>query len=498
MKKYIFILLIILFVPVFANAETLEFNICKSGCEYESLADVYQHTELFAGNDYDVIINFNENEIYEPTNFNISFGEGKISSLTINGNNAVLNISENLTIRDVNNVAIKDLNINCNRFITENFTNLNLSNVSINANRIVIQGKEPELNQPAQANNKPWLNNKLSINNSSIKTVGREDSDIGDSDFLFVDGTIENSEITGFLICELSDIRIKSSKLIDAKIVDGFMDPFGTNIYIDSSTHFNSSVTRKKISREMVETQGNGAILLSPNGSLIEFDKSFFEPWIEQGVSPELESHIYFYQDINKVIKTNTNINEFESEFINTYKDGIGYDDIKDLPIEWKSEDESIATLDNGTIKPIAKGQVDLVGTRGNDIYTIHLTVDMPAKKTNEKKIRMAPSTKITLNSVFKDLDISSLSDDVWEISNPKVAKVVNGEIISLSKGETDIVATINGVKYVYHLTVSDTLVSKEVNVPITGKNIKLWIIVVTILLLSVIGACSYILIKKK
>lgn len=334
MKKYIFILLIILFVPVFANAETLEFNICKSGCEYESLADVYQHTELFAGNDYDVIINFNENEIYEPTNFNISFGEGKISSLTINGNNAVLNISENLTIRDVNNVAIKDLNINCNRFITENFTNLNLSNVSINANRIVIQGKEPELNQPAQANNKPWLNNKLSINNSSIKTVGREDSDIGDSDFLFVDGTIENSEITGFLICELSDIRIKSSKLIDAKIVDGFMDPFGTNIYIDSSTHFNSSVTRKKISREMVETQGNGAILLSPNGSLIEFDKSFFEPWIEQGVSPELESHIYFYQDINKVIKTNTNINEFESEFINTYKDGIGYDDIKDLPIE--------------------------------------------------------------------------------------------------------------------------------------------------------------------
>ena len=110
----------------------------------------------------------------------------------------------------------------------------------------------------------------------------------------------------------------------------------------------------------------------------------------------------------------------------------------------------------------------------------------------------MAPSTKITLNSVFKDLDISSLSDDVWEISNPKVAKVVNGEIISLSKGETDIVATINGVKYVYHLTVSDTLVSKEIKVPITGKNIKLWIIVVTILLLSVIGACSYILIKKK
>ena len=86
----------------------------------------------------------------------------------------------------------------------------------------------------------------------------------------------------------------------------------------------------------------------------------------------------------------------------------------------------------------------------------------------------------------------------MWEISNPSVAKVVNGEIISLSKGETDIIAIINGVKYVYHLTVSDTLVSKEIKVPITGKSIKLWIVIVTILLFGVIGVCSYMLIKSR
>ena len=127
-------------------------------------------------------------------------------------------------------------------------------------------------------------------------------------------------------------------------------------------------------------------------------------------------------------------------------------------------------------------------------VYNIDLTV----YKIEEKNISMKVESKLKLNSVFKNIDISSLSDDVWEISNPKVAKIVNGEIVSLQKGETDIVATINGVKYIYHLTVSDTLVSKEIKVPITGKSIKLWIVIVVALLLSVIGVCIYMLLKSK
>ena len=453
MKRILVIIISLFFMPIIANAETLTYNVCKNGCEYTNYTDVEEELYQKAINNefdgQDIIINFQDNEKYNANGFIF----GKIN-LTINGNNATINSSSYYQLRVLN---------------------ANLNEININAEYIMLSGSadwnkltDPEYNE--------YKNSNYIINNSSINALQGIVCWCGVYN-------INNTNFTAnLLLGALSDIYLDKKTKIKT-IISGYFDTdpaYDTNIYLPHDAVKNN---------------------IRINGDIADEAEAL----IEIPLSEEIKNYnitklnnIIVTQEVNKTIKKNTSISEFESEFKNTYENSEGYDDIKDLPVEWKSKNESIATLDNGIIKPIANGQVDLVGTRGNDIYTIHLTVDMPAKKTNEKKGRMAPSTKITLNSVFNDIDISSLSDDVWEISNPSIAKIVNGEIVSLSKGETDIVATINGVKYIYHLTVSDTLVSKEIKVPITGKNIKLWIVVVGILLLSVIGTCTYILIKKK
>ena len=101
------------------------------------------------------------------------------------------------------------------------------------------------------------------------------------------------------------------------------------------------------------------------------FEGIISDTLLNVGVPPEKNNNIYYYQEINKTIKVNTTISEFEKEFVDTYKDSIGYDDIKDLSIEWKSQDNSIARVENGIIKVVKPGKVDIVGTKGNDIDTI-------------------------------------------------------------------------------------------------------------------------------
>ena len=470
MKRIIIIVISLFIMPILVNAETLTFNVCKDGCEYTNLSSISSIVNNVT-EEVNIIINITDSSEYEENYVN--FYNDNINSIIINGNNSIItNDGSNGSIYfEASQVIIKDI-----KFYT---------------NEILFQGRS--IDSIDSYSNRVHLNNTFNISNCEFNAKNNNEYSL----IRFGVGTfnIDNSIINTSLATDLASVHFNNSK-VNKEITNIIMYAIDSHIYLYSNSSFNHNMPRRRLTYNDLMA-GINEIQLYMNGYLTEYDS--YELLADSGLPREvLNGGIHIYQDIEKTIKNDMNISEFEPEFKNTYENSIGYDDIKELPIEWKSENESIATLDNGTIKPIANGQVDLVGTRGNDIYTMHLTVDMPAKKTNEKKVRMAPSTKITLNSVFKDLDISSLSDDVWEISNPKVAKVVNGEIISLSKGTTDITGIVNGVKYVYHLTVSDTLVSKEVKVPITGKNIKLWIVIVTALLLSVIGICSYILIRKR
>ena len=377
MRKYIYTLITLLLIPMLVNAETLEYNICKSGCEYSSFDEIRNHSngilnevgeEVFST--YDVIINFKDSETYEAE----GFGYGIVNSLTINGNNANITINS-FEINLINKVTLDSLNIKTKYFnILGKYDDSRLGN--------------PEYNE--------YKNNVFNINNCSINT----------NILYFATGVfnISNSSLNSFIAFNLlCDVNIENNSLSPIFAYIGGDDSiwYDTNIYIN----INDLEKNKKIVRTLY-TEENMDVLLTKypelNESDGELDKYFFievpltEEHINNGITKT--NNIFIKQEVSKIIKANTNISEFEGEFVNTYEDSIGYDDIKDLSIEWKSENQSIAKLDNGVIIPVNPGNVDLVGTRGNDIYTIHLTVE---KETIPEKIdKMTIKVPITGSKV--------------------------------------------------------------------------------------------------
>lgn len=64
MKKLILpIILFMMFMPFYVNAETKTYNICQEGCEYNSILKVWQNVNKLDGS-YDVVINFDDNGPY--------------------------------------------------------------------------------------------------------------------------------------------------------------------------------------------------------------------------------------------------------------------------------------------------------------------------------------------------------------------------------------------------------------------------------------------------
>ena len=106
-------------------------------------------------------------------------------------------------------------------------------------------------------------------------------------------------------------------------------------------------------------------------------------------------------------------------------------------------------------------------------------------------------------------LDFSSLFNTIksgdkltYKVDNTSVAKMDGNNIVGLKEGTTKITATSeNGaVNYTLNLTVEKaTIIDKmNVDVPITGKSIKLWMILLAGVLFGVIGVAVYMLIRRK
>ena len=60
MKKYIYLILSLLLIPIMVNAETLTYEVCESGCEYTSFSDVNTEIRNISDlTDKDIVINVN-------------------------------------------------------------------------------------------------------------------------------------------------------------------------------------------------------------------------------------------------------------------------------------------------------------------------------------------------------------------------------------------------------------------------------------------------------
>ena len=117
----------------------------------------------------------------------------------------------------------------------------------------------------------------------------------------------------------------------------------------------------------------------------------------------------------------------------------------------------------------------------------------------DENKI-IKVNDKIDFTTLFKT--INSSDKLTYKVNDTSIAKMEGNNIVGLKEGSTKVVATSeNGVvTYTLNLTVDKSTIMDKMNVkvPITGKSIKLWMIILAGVLFGVIGTCVFMLIQRK
>ena len=120
-----------------------------------------------------------------------------------------------------------------------------------------------------------------------------------------------------------------------------------------------------------------------------------------------------------------------------------------------------------------------------------------------DKETKLKPNNKLNLVSY---LDYYTEDKEIeYTIEDESIAKIENKELSALKEGSTKVTVTTDEGHVIYRInltvekeTIPEKIDKMTIKVPITGSKIKAWVVVVSILLLGVIGVCSYILIKRK
>ena len=222
-------------------------------------------------------------------------------------------------------------------------------------------------------------------------------------------------------------------------------------------------------------------------------DYNFVDLYSNDFGYPEDKVNTYVHVDKSKMLVEESSLD------INDILDDI----VKDREAEGTSNDENIAKIENGKVVALKEGKTALIVTTdsGHYIHNISLTV-IKKEETNKKGIiTVKEKGKVKLAEVFNVL--SDYEGEIeWTISDPSIAKIENGEIIPLKSGTITITAVIDGVTYTYDLTITDNVPEKimhtTIKVPITGKDVEVWVIISVVMsMLVIVGVANLILIKN-
>lgn len=134
-----------------------------------------------------------------------------------------------------------------------------------------------------------------------------------------------------------------------------------------------------------------------------------------------------------------------------------------DQTVTWSSDDTSVATVKNGTVKAVGKGHAKITAEASNGMTAeCSVTVDEPAEVTeirlNKESITLQPGGEETLAASIEPegLENQTLT---WRSEDETVATVENGTVHALKIGNTKIVVTAsNGVKASCDVFVVETI----------------------------------------
>ena len=386
MKKYIYLILSLLLIPIMVNAETLTYEVCDNGCEYSNLRDVKIAIENISDlTDKDIVINVNSD------------------------------MDDDLRIGDIDNMA--------------NSVTINGNNHDLNNKSFILNSKKVEINDSKLFGVQIVNTEKISINNSIIKRIEYSSIDSNDQ--------IKPNEVNisnAFNIDEISQNNLKWVLL------------YG-NIKLENMDFSNQ-------------------VLIIESGNINIFDSKI---WKIYNLTAATKKTAHIYNSKFKSLKY-TNITSEEDDARNEYIQFFSYFDSSLLH---------------------------------HDIYDIQAPEYSNTTVYFDKETNLKPSDKLNL-PVFLDYYTEDKEIE-YTIEDESIAKIENKELIGLKEGSTKVTVTTDDghVVYIINLVVEKETIPEKIDkmtikVPITGNKVKIWVVVVSALLLAVIGGCIYMLIKNK
>lgn len=118
--------------------------------------------------------------------------------------------------------------------------------------------------------------------------------------------------------------------------------------------------------------------------------------------------------------------------------------------ITWSSENDSIATVSNGTITGVARGNTVVHGTLANGMH-----VDIPVEVTiipvqsisiNKESLTIKKGSTEKMSIVVNPTDATEVTDVTWTIEEPQYASVdSDGKVTGVAAGTTRLTASMGG-----------------------------------------------------
>lgn len=122
---------------------------------------------------------------------------------------------------------------------------------------------------------------------------------------------------------------------------------------------------------------------------------------------------------------------------------------------EWKSSNNDVATVKNGKIEAVDKGECDITATFDGVSSTCHVVVALDILLISETELVLLEGGTATLTTKLENADKDVTSLCKWESTDAKIATVDKGFVTTLLPGECDIKATYDDQTVVCHLTVT-------------------------------------------
>lgn len=129
--------------------------------------------------------------------------------------------------------------------------------------------------------------------------------------------------------------------------------------------------------------------------------------------------------------------------------------------VVWKSQDETIATVEKGEVLAIGFGKTKIMASFGGKQTTVPVEVVVSKLESSERRLAMKPDaeTNLKIYATYGDKTREEVvpADVIWTSRNEKIATVKEGIVTAHNTGSTSITASYGGKSVTIQVSVNIT-----------------------------------------